>query len=119
MTSSLLHVRSPRDGSNPLVRHHHQLGDRRRGHHDHGRRCDDPAGAAVRRIAVLERSTFETSRALEYFTDKELQAQIGHGVEYWPVAILREFIDNALDACEADDVLPEIEISTSADCLVV
>ncbi len=69
--------------------------------------------------AVLKRSTFETSRALEYLTEKELRAQIGYGAEYWPAAILRELIDNALDACEAADVLPMVTISTTDDCLII
>lgn len=69
--------------------------------------------------ALLERTTFETSRELEYFTEKELQAQIGHGPEYWPVAILRELIDNALDACESGDCLPEIDIVTEDDQITV
>lgn len=61
--------------------------------------------------AVLQRTTFETSRALEYFTEKELQAQIGSDPPFWPVAILRELIDNALDACEESGTAPEIEIT--------
>ena len=69
--------------------------------------------------AVLQRSTFETSRILEYFTEKELQAQIGLDPEYWPAAILRELIDNALDACEGADVLPEITITTDGDSISV
>jgi DNA topoisomerase VI subunit B len=69
--------------------------------------------------AILKRETFETSRALEYFTEKELTAQIGFNPEYWPVAILRELIDNALDACESGGVLPSIEITTSNDTISV
>ena len=61
--------------------------------------------------AVLQRTTFETSRALEYFTEKELQAQIGSDPPFWPVAILRELVDNALDACEESGTAPEIEIT--------
>ncbi|MGH2447223.1 MAG: ATP-binding protein [Chloroflexota bacterium] len=63
----------------------------------------------------MKRSTFETSRALEYFTEKELRAQIGHGPESWPVAILRELIDNSLDACEGADVVPEIAVTTTGN----
>ena len=35
---------------------------------------------------VLKRTTFETSRLLEFFTEKELQMQIGHPRERWPHA---------------------------------
>src|SRR5690606_8006700 len=69
--------------------------------------------------AVLQRETFETSRALEYFSEKELRAQIGFDVDYWPVAILRELIDNALDAAEAAGVPPEIGVSTADDTITV
>jgi hypothetical protein len=41
----------------------------------------------------LDRSTFEISRELEFFTEKELQMQIGHGRELWPKALLKELID--------------------------
>lgn len=69
--------------------------------------------------AVLNRETFESSRLLEYFTAKELQQQIGLDPEYWPLAILRELIDNALDACEESCVLPVIDISTANDTIIV
>ena len=69
--------------------------------------------------AKLERATFETSRELEYFSEKELCAQIGHDTEFWPVAILRELIDNALDAAELAGVLPVIEITTTDDSITV
>lgn len=59
---------------------------------------------------ILNRETFETSRQLEYFTEKELRAQIGHDMIFWPAAILRELIDNSLDACETTHGSPVIEI---------
>lgn len=69
--------------------------------------------------ATLERITFETSRELEFFTEKELQMQIGHDIDYWPVAILRELIDNALDAWESAGVTPAIEVQIEADAFTV
>ncbi|MDN5870459.1 MAG: ATP-binding protein [Nitrococcus sp.] len=68
---------------------------------------------------VLERIAFETSRELEYFTEKELRQQIGYAPAFWPVAILRELVDNALDACEANGVLPEIEVTIADDEMTV
>ena len=68
---------------------------------------------------VLEREIFETSRELEYFSEKELTAQIGYEPECWPVAILRELVDNALDAAESVGVLPKIKITTDNDCISV
>jgi DNA topoisomerase VI subunit B len=63
----------------------------------------------------LQRTTFQVSRELEFFTEKELELQIGHGREWWPVAVLKELVDNALDACEAADVLPMIEVKVEQD----
>ena len=62
-------------------------------------------------MKTLTRETFETRRESEYFTEKELRAQIGHGPEGWPLAILRELIDNSLDACEMSGVPPEISVT--------
>ena len=61
-------------------------------------------------MAVLDRTTFETSRELEYFSEKELRVQIGHGRGAWPIAILKELIDNSLDACETKGVAPKIKV---------
>ena len=69
--------------------------------------------------ATLKRETFETSRELEYFSEKELLAQIGHDTKFWPVAILRELIDNGLDAAELAGVPPVIDITTSGDTVTV
>ncbi|MCL0074142.1 ATP-binding protein [Dehalococcoidia bacterium] len=59
---------------------------------------------------VLHRSMFETSRMLEYFTERELSYQTGHSREAWPRVILKELMDNALDACENASVDPEIKV---------
>jgi DNA topoisomerase VI subunit B len=67
----------------------------------------------------LDRAIFKTSREAEYFTEKELQAQIGHARAWWPLAILRELIDNSLDACEMAKVAPEIDITVDEEHLTV
>jgi DNA topoisomerase VI subunit B len=61
--------------------------------------------------AKLERQVFETSRELEFFSEKELMMQIGYDQDRWPVALLKELIDNALDACEVAGIAPEIEVT--------
>ena len=48
----------------------------------------------------LKRSTFQTSRLLEFFSEKELQMQIGFPKEQWPIALLEDLIDNTPDACK-------------------
>jgi DNA topoisomerase VI subunit B len=59
----------------------------------------------------LKRTTFQTSRLLNYFSRKELIAQIGHESESWPLVAIKELIDNALDACEDAGIPPSIEVT--------
>ena len=54
----------------------------------------------------LNRETFITNRSLEFFSEKELSMQIGHSRQLWPAAILKELVDNALDACETARIWP-------------
>lgn len=68
---------------------------------------------------VLERTTFETSRLMEFFTEKELAMQIGSSINWWPVNLLKELVDNALDACESAGIAPEITISVEPDSVSV
>jgi DNA topoisomerase VI subunit B len=63
---------------------------------------------------VLERQVFTTSRLAEFCSQKELVAQTGHSVEQWPLVVLKELIDNALDACEEGYVAPVIEVAVNA-----
>ena len=69
--------------------------------------------------ATLDRTTFETSRELEFFSEKELQMQIGHERRLWLVALAKELIDNALDACETADIAPEIAVTVEPDAVSV
>lgn len=70
-------------------------------------------------VALLERETFGTSRLMEFFTEKEIRMQIGHGRERWPVALTKELLDNALDACESAGVAPRIEVAVEPDAVTV
>jgi DNA topoisomerase VI subunit B len=63
---------------------------------------------------TLDRETFTTSRLSEFCSRKELTSQTGHSVEQWPLVILKELSDNALDACEEAGIPPEIKISVNA-----
>ena len=67
----------------------------------------------------LQRETFELLREMEFFTERELTAQIGHNRYYWPVALLKELLDNALDACESADIAPVITADLQEDALIV
>jgi DNA topoisomerase VI subunit B len=70
-------------------------------------------GVGGRPANRLERTTFRTSRLLEFCSEKELVAQTGHPVERWPLVILKELVDNALDAAEEADIAPAISITVS------
>jgi DNA topoisomerase VI subunit B len=58
----------------------------------------------------LERTTFESSRAGEYFDTRELQAQTGQPSSNFATVALKELADNALDACETAGVAPEVSV---------
>src|SRR5215207_704728 len=68
---------------------------------------------------TLTRTTFTTSRLQEFFSEKELQMQIGHQRVLWPVALVKELIDNALDVCESAGILPQITIIVGPDAVQV
>ena len=54
----------------------------------------------------LKRTTFTTNRVLEFFSEKELNMQLGHSRAMWPIAVLKELMDNGLDAAELAGVAP-------------
>ena len=68
---------------------------------------------------TLERTTFETSRAAEYFNAEELAAQTGQYVEDFTRVVLKELMDNALDACEEANAAPEIRIIVNQSGITV
>jgi DNA topoisomerase VI subunit B len=77
------------------------------------------SATASKNTPRLARETFTISRETEFFTEKELEMQVGHGRDWWPVALIKELIDNALDACESAEVSPDIEIEVAEDGFAV
>jgi DNA topoisomerase VI subunit B len=65
------------------------------------------------------RSTFTTSRKLEYFSEGELSKQTGHSRKEWPRVVLRELIDNALDACDEMGIAPNVLVRCDATSIEV
>jgi hypothetical protein len=63
----------------------------------------------------LERTSFSTNRSLDYFSRKELIAQVGHSIYLWPVVILKELVDNSIDACEEACRSPDVNIAVTSD----
>jgi DNA topoisomerase VI subunit B len=70
-------------------------------------------------VATLQRTTFRTSRLLEFCSRKELVAQTGHEPDAWPLVVLKELVDNALDACEEGGIGPEIRIKLTRSSITV
>ncbi len=68
---------------------------------------------------ILERTTFKTSRLLEFCSEKELTNQVGHERDKWPPVILKELLDNSLDACEEADTAPIIKVKVDASGITV
>jgi DNA topoisomerase VI subunit B len=67
----------------------------------------------------LERATFATNRMLEFCSEKELVAQTGTPVKDWPIYLLKELVDNALDACEEAGRAPEVNIEVGTGKIVI
>ena len=68
---------------------------------------------AVGMSAVAPRTTFSTSRLLEFCSRKELVAQTGHEPDDWPLVIIKELIDNGLDAAEEAGIAPVIHVTVA------
>ena len=48
---------------------------------------------------------------MDFFSQKELSAQTGHHVNDWPLVIIKELIDNGLDACEDASIAPVLQVT--------
>lgn len=81
------------------------------------------SGAAIKQALSspprLQRTTFKTSREMDFFSEKELVAQTGHARGEWPLVVVKELCDNALDACEEADVAPVITVTADAGGITV
>ena len=62
--------------------------------------------------AVLERTAFEVSRAAEYFSLRELTSQTGQDKRFFANVVLKELLDNAIDAAEAAGINPKVSVKT-------
>jgi DNA topoisomerase VI subunit B len=77
------------------------------------------AGARSGAAKQLERATFRTSRLLDFCSRKELVAQTGHRPAAWPLVVLKELLDNALDACEDAARPPRVLVAANSDGITV
>jgi DNA topoisomerase VI subunit B len=82
---------------------------------DHARRRKSKA----RPEQKLTRVAFRVSRLMEFCTRRELQNQTGHSVYDWPLVVLKELMDNALDACEEAEIAPVILIAVEPGSITI
>jgi DNA topoisomerase VI subunit B len=68
--------------------------------------------------ATNQRLIAVTLIALDFFTAQSLSRQIGFRPRDWVYAILKEVIDNSLDACEGVGITPEITVIVTNDHVV-
>lgn len=68
-----------------------------------------------RRPRRLHRAHFRTDVRADYASETELGKQIGFISTYWPVASLREIVDNGLDACEEAGIPPAIIVDVDLE----
>jgi DNA topoisomerase VI subunit B len=70
-----------------------------------------PHNADADRKARLARTTLRTSRLLDFASERELVAQTGHHRDAWPLVIVKELVDNGIDACEEAGIAPVIKVT--------
>lgn len=68
---------------------------------------------------TLQRTIFKTSRLMDFASEKELIAQTGHHRDAWPLVVLKELVDNALDACEEAGIPPVVAVTVNAHGITV
>ena len=84
---------------------------RRRG----GRMTTDTISPSSRQRPTVKRTVFATPRAAEFLELRALQAQTGQPVEAFGHVVVKELLDNALDAAETAGRAPIIDIGTRTD----
>jgi len=72
---------------------------------------ETPMKSAKKRLI---RVAFKTSRLMEFCNRRELVNQTGHREAEWPLVVLKELVDNALDASEDAEIAPVISIAVKA-----
>ena len=73
----------------------------------------------VKSAKRLTRVPFEVSRLMEFCTPRELVNQTGHYDYEWPLVVLKELVDNALDAAEEIEIAPVVSIAVKGDSIIV
>src|SRR5215217_2766811 len=66
-------------------------------------------------MTKLQRTTFEISRAAEYFDARQLSALVGVSQDEFAGVCLKELVDNSLDACETAGVSPVVGVKVERE----
>jgi DNA topoisomerase VI subunit B len=56
---------------------------------------------------------------LDFCSRKELIAQTGHAVNDWPLVIVKELMDNSIDACEDANIPPIVKVAVDSAGITV
>jgi len=56
---------------------------------------------------------------LDFCSERELTKQIGHATDRWPLVILKELTDNAIDAAEESGIAPTIRIEVTDRTIII
>jgi DNA topoisomerase VI subunit B len=67
----------------------------------------------------LTRVPFQVSRLMEFCTKNELVNQTGHYVYDWPLVVVKELLDNGLDAAEEAGIAPVISVEVKGDQITI
>jgi hypothetical protein len=70
-----------------------------------------PALCKEQLLTKLQRTTFKTSRAAQYVEARALTAMTGQSKSKFADVVVKELMDNALDACEASGVASEVTLA--------
>jgi DNA topoisomerase VI subunit B len=68
------------------------------------------SGSRLKRNGKIQKTAFDTPLSIDYFYADKLQKHVSRPIRDFPAVVLKELVDNALDACEDAGVAPEIEI---------
>ena len=68
---------------------------------------------------MFERKTFTVSRLSEFATESELTKQVGHGAALWPLVVVKELVDNAIDAAENAGLASDVAVVVESDRIIV
>ncbi|WP_369335675.1 hypothetical protein DOP62_14190 (plasmid) [Synechococcus elongatus PCC 11801] len=69
----------------------------------------------------MEKFTNRIDLRSEFFKEDRLQIQMGAVKQQWPIMLVKELVDNSLDACDEADprIAPEITVSVEYDRFLV